>query len=372
MHGIMATMPSRGFQAILVALALGAGLLVPSIAMAGNLSADTPLLAFGPVAVGSHYEEAVTLTHEAIEEGEPPNTIEAMTIEGADASQFEIAELGTSCEPQLRLAEEESCAINVAFRPTSTGAKEAKLFVESDANPGTIEVTLQGEGVAPELSITPSPFDFGSVQAGSKSAQRTFTIKNDGADVAAVGAVGLAGSEPGQFKVESDGCSSKSLNVGAECSVGVVFAPTSAGAKSATLELPSNAPDSPATVALSGTAPSPPPPAQAVAPARPSNVFGFGKVIHNRRRGIASLPVRVPGPGSLLLGGKGLIARRGPGSALVLGGAGTVRLAIVAAGHKETTLERTGRAKLVAKVTYIPAGGDPLTKMKKIALVKRR
>jgi hypothetical protein len=56
----------------------------------------------------------------------------------------------------------------------------------------------------------------------------------------------------------------------------------------------------------------------------------------------------------------------------VLGGAGTVRLAIVAAGHKETTLERTGRAKLVAKVTYIPVGGDPSTKTKKIALVKRR
>ena len=228
-------------------------------------------------------------------------------------------------------------------------------------------MTLQGEGIAPELSITPSPFDFGSVQTGSKSAQRTFTVKNVGSDVAAVGTVGLAGSEPGQFKVESDGCSSKSLGVGAECSVGVVFAPTSAGAKSATLEVPSNAPDSPATVALSGTAVSPPRPAQAVAPAKPSNVFGFGKVIHNRRRGIASLPVRVPGPGSLLLGGKGLIARRGPGSALVLGGAGTVRLAIVAAGHKEATLmqDRPGEDSSPRSPTSPPAA-TRLTKTKKI------
>jgi hypothetical protein len=366
----MAAMPTRGYPEILmVTLGLGVLLLTPASAAAANLSADTPLLAFNQVAVGSHYEEAVTLTNEVVEEGET-NRIESTTIEGADASQFVIAETGTTCEPQTVLIGEQSCAIYVAFRPTSTGAKEAKLFVESETNP--VEVTLQGEGVAPELSITPSPFDFGSVQTGSKSAPRAFTVKNVGSDVAAVGTVRLTGSEPGQFKVESDGCSSASIGVGAQCSVGVIFAPTSAGAKSATLEVPSNAPDTPATVALSGTAASPPRPAPAVAPAKPSNVFGFGKVIHNRRRGIASLPVRVPGPGSLLLGGKGLIARKGPGSALVLGGAGTVRLAIVAAGHKETTLDRTGQAKLVAKVTYIPAGGDPSTKTKKIALVKRR
>jgi Cep192 domain 4 len=368
----MAAMPKRVHPAILLAtLGLGVPLLVPAAATAANLSADTPLLPFGQVPLGNHDEEAVTLTNEVIEEGEETK-IETTAIEGADASQFEIAELGTSCEPQLPLYEEETCAINVAFRPTSTGAKEATLVVESDANLSPIEVTLQGEGIAPGLSVTPSPFDFGSVQAGSKSAQRTFTVKNAGSDVAVLGAVGLAGSEPGQFKVESDACSSKSLNVGAECSVGVVFAPTSAGEKSATLELPSNAPDSPAAVALSGTAPSPPRPVQAVAPARPSNAFSFGKVIFNRRRGIASLPVRVPGPGSLLLGGKGLITRRGPGSALVLGGAGTARLAIVAAGRKEAALDRTGRARVVARVTYVPAGGDPSTKTKKIGLIKRR
>ena len=137
--------------------------------------------------------------------------------------------------------------------------------------------------------------------------------------------------------------------------------------------MPSNSPQSTATAAFSGTAVSfAPRPVQAVAPAKPSNVFGFGKVIHNKRRGTASLPVRVPGPGSVLLGGKGLIARKGPGSALVLGGAGTARLAIVPTGRKERSLMRSGRAKIVARITYVPAGGDPLTKAKKIRLVRRR
>jgi len=362
----MAAMRVREHLAIILALGCAALFVLPAAAKAGILSSSTPLLVFGPVAVGAHYEESVAISNE----GETTR-IESTSIAGPDASQFEIAAAGTDCEPETMLGNEQSCTINIAYHPTGTGSREATLMVVSDANP--IEVTLQGEGIAPELSITPSTFDFGSVGAGSKSALRVFAVRNVGSDVAVVGSVGVGGGEPGQFRVESDGCSSKNLGVGAECSVGIVFAPTSAGAKSATLEVPSNSPESRAAAALSGTAVSlVPAPLRAVAPAKPSNAFGFGKVIHNKRRGTASLPVRVPGPGSVLLRGKGLIARNGPGSALVLGGAGTARLAIVPTGRKERSLIRRGRAKIVARITYVPAGGDPLTKVKKIRLVRRR
>jgi hypothetical protein len=112
--------------------------------------------------------------------------------------------------------------------------------------------------------------------------------------------------------------------------------------------------------------------AAAAAPVKPSNFFSFGKVIKIRGRGTASLSVRVPGPGVVVLGGKGVLARKGAGAALVLGGAGTARLAIAAAGRKRATLNHTGRAKVAARVTFTPFGGDPLTKTKKIALAKRR
>ena len=45
-----------------------------------------------------------------------------------------------------------------------------------------------------------------------------------------------------------------------------------------------------------------PPPA----PRLPSNTFSFGKLKLNKRRGTATLVVRVPGPGSLLLSGAGV------------------------------------------------------------------
>jgi hypothetical protein len=47
------------------------------------------------------------------------------------------------------------------------------------------------------------------------------------------------------------------------------------------------------------------------------------------------------------------------------------RLAIVPAVHREAALIRSGRAKIVARVTYTPDGGDPLTKARTIALHRR-
>ena len=61
-----------------------------------------------------------------------------------------------------------------------------------------------------------------------------------------------AGSDPGDFFVGSDGCLGV-IATGASCSLTVRLAPQASGARSATLEIASNDPNGPATVALSGT-----------------------------------------------------------------------------------------------------------------------
>jgi hypothetical protein len=368
-------MPNRVNPAILLAaLGCGALLLLPATAAAGNLSNSTPALVFGQVVVGAGYEESVAITNEGTD-----TTIEALTLTGTDPSQFEIVPAGSDCEAGLVLkeveeGEGESCIVHIVFHPTSTGAKKATLLVESNAN--LIEVALEGEGIAPELSIAPSPFDFRTVAPGSASPAQTFTVANVGSSAAVVGALALTGSDRDQFQIKADTCSSSPLAEGVSCDVGVVFAPTSPGTKTAELAVPSDYPESPATVAISGTgAASPEPrPVAGGPPAgrpKPSNKFSFGKVILNRKRGTASLPVSVPGPGILVLTGKGIVARKGPGAAVVLGGAGMARLAIVPAVHREAALIRSGRAKIVARVTYTPDGGDPLTKARTIALHRR-
>ncbi|MEK6277153.1 MAG: PQQ-dependent sugar dehydrogenase [Actinomycetota bacterium] len=110
----------------------------------------------------------------------------------------------------------------------------------------------------------------------------------------------------------------------------------------------------------------------------PSNAFSFGKVKRNKRKGTATLTVIVPGPGTLVLTGKGLVKQRPSGAsraarivAKTVSAAGKVKLKVRSKGKKKRTLNRTGKVKVKAKITYTPTGGDPNKKSKRIKLVKR-
>ena len=112
----------------------------------------------------------------------------------------------------------------------------------------------------------------------------------------------------------------------------------------------------------------PPTPVIALEPRRrrerlPSNAFRFGKVRLNKRKGTASLAVKVPGPGSLSLRGKGIRGQRKAARA-----AGTVKLAVRPKGKAKRKLARTGKLTVKVAVTYRPSGGAPATKTKKIGL----
>jgi hypothetical protein len=107
----------------------------------------------------------------------------------------------------------------------------------------------------PVISVTPASRDFGSLYVGNVSVAQNFTIANTGAAVLLIGTVALAGQSGNEFLVTFDGCSGQVLDPSETCTVSVAFSPTSAGAKSATLNIPSSDPLKPqVTVPLSGTA----------------------------------------------------------------------------------------------------------------------
>jgi WD40 repeat protein len=112
----------------------------------------------------------------------------------------------------------------------------------------------------------------------------------------------------------------------------------------------------------SGSTPGPPPPAAGP----PSNEFTFGKVKLNKKKGTAALTVSLPGPGKLVLGGKGVKAATTPVAA-----AGKATLAIKAIGKALKKLNSTGATSLGAKVTFTPTGGSPRTKTKSLTLKKQ-
>ena len=97
------------------------------------------------------------------------------------------------------------------------------------------------------------------------------------------------------------------------------------------------------------------------------NLFDFGGLKRDLRQGTASLAVKVPGPGNLLVRGKQIKRVRVEPEA-----AGMVSLPIRSRGEPRRALNREGKARVLASVTYTPMNGGPNTRVKRIKLRKRR
>jgi len=98
--------------------------------------------------------------------------------------------------------------------------------------------------------------------------------------------------------------------------------------------------------------------------ALPSNAFHFGRLVTNRKSGVATMVVFVPGPGSLELRGKGLRKATRPTDS-----AGPVALPISPQRGLMSRLKRDGSAAVSAIVTYLPAGGDANRRIRNLRLV---
>ena len=75
----------------------------------------------------------------------------------------------------------------------------------------------------------------------------------------------------------------------------------------------------------------------------------------------------IPGPGQLALTGGGIKKQSRSASA-----AGDVKLTVRPNGGKKRKLDKTGKVKVRATVTFTPTGGEPSSRAKPIKLVKRR
>jgi hypothetical protein len=119
-------------------------------------------------------------------------------------------------------------------------------------------ITVLLNSSAPGVGISPASHDFGSVTYNSSSTSQTFTLSNTGDALLTLTAMTVSGANAADFGV-SPGATNPCptlpaiLPPGGSCTVSVTFAPTSAGARSASLGVASNAAGSPASVSLGGT-----------------------------------------------------------------------------------------------------------------------
>jgi hypothetical protein len=154
-------------------------------------------------------------------------------VAGGDSGSFELLDEDCSAAPLLPGG---SCTAHLRFVPQSAGPKLARLAFFGDTEGGAM-VALQGEGIAPAVTLVPSEYDFGSLAAGSRSVGRNFAVRNEGSTALDLDGVAIVGVDLDQFALAGDECTGVTLAPGAQCLVQARFTPDSAGTKTAKLRI---------------------------------------------------------------------------------------------------------------------------------------
>ena len=145
--------------------------------------------------------------------------------------------------------------ISVAVGDLNGDAKSD--FATANSSGNTVSVRLAA-AASPARAVTPAgPLDFGSQALGTLSPSQTVTVTSTGSAALVLAPVRIVGQGASEFLIAQDTCSGESLASGQTCIVKVRFAPESAGARTATLEITDNT-GSPGTVTLGGTGGDPP------------------------------------------------------------------------------------------------------------------
>ena len=127
-------------------------------------------------------------------------------------------------------------------------------------------------GAVPAFTST-GDLAFADQLVNSAATTKTVTVTSAGIPGAGsnltVSSVALGGANPGDYSIASNTCNGATLPSGSSCSVGVSFAPGTAGTRSATLTVADNTAAGSHVIALSGKGTNPPP-APVVAAAAPA------------------------------------------------------------------------------------------------------
>jgi hypothetical protein len=176
-------------------------------------------------------------------------TISSISFSGANPGDFSI--FTKTCGTTL--AAGASCTANILFGPTATGTRTATLnFNDSDgSSPQTIALT--GLGAAPSnVTVSPTGLTFAGTVVGSSGASQSVTLSNGLTTTVTISGIAITGANASDFTIPGTTCGA-SLAAAANCSATVVFKPTAAGARTATLTFTDSATNSPQAVTLSGT-----------------------------------------------------------------------------------------------------------------------
>jgi len=283
------------------------------------------------------------------------------------ATNREVEEIEVGDEPQeIALAANGKTLYVTEAGPVFDPVAQVERINVATGTPVGVPIPLPGKFPS-GIAITPdqSPiaaFAAPDVTAGSPASFSSASTDADGTIASyawAFGDGGTAGGArpihtygaPGTYDasltvVDNEGCGEEQVFTGrtAYCS---------GGASSVTHPVTAKAP--PVTVAPRVEPSGPPSP--------PSNKFGVGRLVHNRKNGTARLQLTLPGAGSVFLFGRQVHAVNRKAKA-----AGSMWLTLHARVELNKRLKKTHRASVQVRITFTPDGGEPRTVYRTITL----
>ena len=170
----------------------------------------------------------------------------AVTISAANVSGAGFAVSGLSLPETL--SPKQSLTFTVTFAPASASSASGMLTVVSSAANSPLNIVLSGsEAAQGQLSVSPASLSFGDVAVGADGVLNG-TLGATGASVT------ISGASTGSSEFVLSGISlPTTLAAGQTASFTVTFTPAMAGASSSQLSFASDAENSPAAQALTGT-----------------------------------------------------------------------------------------------------------------------
>ena len=123
--------------------------------------------------------------------------------------------------------------------------------------PGGVSLLLNATGNnAPAAVLSTAAMEFGNTTVGRTSSAQTVTLTYPGATALSISSIANSGAQSADFS-QTNTCGT-SLTAGASCTITITFTPQSIGARTASIQITDNAPNSPQIVSLGGTGTAPP------------------------------------------------------------------------------------------------------------------
>ena len=197
-------------------------------------------LNFGKVGVGKQATQTIAVANT----GTMPVSITQATLSNP---QFSL----TGVTLPMSIGTGQSGNFTVGVKPSTAGTLTGTLTVQGSdgAAPAVVNLSATAVVSAPQISLSSTSVQFGTVSDGS-TGNATLLISNNGNADLTISVVSVAGTGFGVSGITTP----KAISAGQSLSAGLTFQPTVAGAASGAISITSNDPVNPTmTVALSGT-----------------------------------------------------------------------------------------------------------------------